>query len=237
MSWTTGSRLAALAAGVAAAAFLAGCGNGVEVGGPPVANGPQASPARPASPTAPTTRSADPTVTPTGSATSDRSDKPSAPDSSSKPSGAGTDGSGTKDATCTLADLDISVQTPAGGGAAGSQYVLLAFRNKSSDTCAIFGYPGVSFVGHHDGTQLGKPAVRNRARAHTVRLAPGATESSVLRIAQADNFDPKECQPTTADGFRVYPPGSYTAAYVPFTTSACQGNVAQLTVYPVGTKS
>ncbi|GAB3927473.1 hypothetical protein GCM10011575_10050 [Microlunatus endophyticus] len=243
--------------GVAAAAFLAACGNGVEVGGPAAGTSPQGSPtsaasrsadSESASPTAPaTTRSATPSKSPSSDAGSGKSEKPGKhrtsqkPDkpgdeTSSAPSNSGTDSGGI--ATCTLGDLDVTVDTPAGAGGAGSQYVLLGFTNTSPDPCAIYGYPGVSFVGHHNGTQLGKPAVRDRSQSpHTVRLAPGATESGLLQIAQAANFDPQKCQPTTSDGFRVYPPGSYTAAYVPFKASACQGKVAQLTVYPVGSKS
>jgi len=245
-------RFAALAVGVAAAAFLAACGNGVEVGGPAAGTSPQGSstsassgPADSASPSAPaTTRSATPSKSPSSDATSDKSEKPGkhhtshkpGKETSSAPTNGGTDSGAT--ATCTLGDLDVTVDTPAGAGGAGSQYVLLGFTNTSSDPCALYGYPGVSFVGHHNGTQLGKPAVRDRSQSpHTVRLAPGATESGLLQIAQAANFDPEKCQPTTSDGFRVYPPGSYTAAYVPFKASACQGKVAQLTVYPVGSKS
>jgi hypothetical protein len=117
--------------------------------------------------------------------------------------------------------------------------VLITFTDKAPRACTIYGFPGVSFVGFQNGTQLGRPAVRDRSSTpRTVRLAPGDTESALVQIAEAGNFGPERCQPTTSDGFRVYPPDSYSAAYVPFKTSACQGKkIAQLTVYPVGANS
>lgn len=159
---------------------------------------------------------------------------------STPPTGGGQNGPGNASVTeCGLGDLNIGVRTPAGGAAAGSQYVLISFRNSSQKPCTIYGYPGVSFVGFQNGTQLGKPAARNHAsNPQSVRLAPGSTKSALVQIAEAGNFPPQKCQPTTSDGFRVYPPDSYTAAYVPFKTSACQSKkVGQLTVYPVGVNS
>lgn len=102
----------------------------------------------------------------------------------------------------------------------------------------MYGYAGVSFVGNQDGTQLGRPAVRDHStEPQRVKLRTGETQTELLRIAAAGNFDPEECVPTTSDGFRIYPPSSYTAAYVEFKTDACQGKgVRQLSVYPVGTK-
>jgi hypothetical protein len=117
-------------------------------------------------------------------------------------------------------------------------YVLIDFTNTSAASCWMYGYAGVSFVGHHDGTQLGRPAARQHSQnPRRIRLDGGETISELLQIANAGNFAAKQCAPTTSDGFRIYPPASTTAAYVPFRTSACQGRkVTQLTVYPVGTK-
>jgi hypothetical protein len=102
----------------------------------------------------------------------------------------------------------------------------------------MYGYAGVSFVGQHNGTQLGKAATRQSSQsARRIRLDAGEKTSELLQIVNAGNFPAKQCAPTTADGFRIYPPASLTAAFVPFKTTACQGKgVAQLSVYPVGTK-
>jgi hypothetical protein len=245
--------MAALAVSAAAASWLVGCGNGVEVGGPAApASTVAVSPASPtsATPSEPDSPASSPSAkktAPSGKSTKDSGSGKSKGAGSDDNTGSGNSGGGTSKrgdsgganavTKCGLGDLNIGVRVPVGGGAAGSQYVLLTFTNKSSQACTIYGYAGVSFVGHQDGTQLGKPAVRDRSRAPaTVRLASGSTKSELLQIADAGNFDPKQCQPTTSDGFRVYPPDSYTAAYVPFKTAACQGKVAQLRVYPVGIK-
>lgn len=141
-------------------------------------------------------------------------------------------------ARCTLNDLRIGVNVPDGGGAAGSQYVMINFTNTSDTACMLKGYAGVSFVGHQDGTQLGEPARRtDRGHVGRVDLAPGAQVTELLQIANAGNFDADDCAPTTADGFRIYPPESYTAAYVPFEHQACQhGGIEQLTIYPIGAR-
>lgn len=170
-----------------------------------------------------------------GSGSSGGGGATSAPPTASSRPGSGHDSI----AKCDLGDLSIGIRTPADGAAAGSQYVLISFTNSSQAPCTVYGYPGVSFVGFQNGTQLGKPAVRNHAsNPQTVRLEPGSTKSALVQIAESGNFPPEKCQPTTSDGFRVYPPDSYSAAYVPFKTSACQSRkVAQLTVYPVGVNS
>ncbi|HEY9294496.1 MAG TPA: DUF4232 domain-containing protein [Microlunatus sp.] len=141
--------------------------------------------------------------------------------------------------TCRLADLRVGVRSPEGGGAAGSQYVLITFTNTSDGPCWMYGYAGVSFVGLQNGTQLGRPARRDRStEPNRIKLSAGEEKTELLQIANAGNWDPEECVPTTADGFRIYPPDSYTAAYVPFEIEACQSKqVRQLTVYPVGAKA
>lgn len=140
---------------------------------------------------------------------------------------------------CALDDLAIAARIPAGSGAAGSRYVLITFTNTTDASCWMYGYAGVSFVGNKDGTQLGKPAHRDRsAKPKRVKLSAGEVQTALLRIADAGNWDASECAPTTSDGFRIYPPGSYTSAYVKFATEVCQSkSVRQMTVYPVGIKS
>lgn len=99
------------------------------------------------------------------------------------------------------------------------------------------GHPGVSFVGKRNGTQLGAPAARTTTLTPRVLLRSHQATTALLRITDAGNYDPEQCAPTTSDGFRVYPPDSRTAAFVPFSTQACQrslGTEHQLTVSAVG---
>lgn len=131
--------------------------------------------------------------------------------------------------TCTVASLAGSI-TFGGGGGAGSQYRDLALRNTGAAACTLQGWPGVSFVGGGDGEQIGAAATLDRGSAHpTVTLAPGATAYAALRIVQAGNLAPGACTEQTPDGFRVYPPGSEQALFVPSTADrACSETSAHL---------
>ena len=163
------------------------------------------------------------------------------PDTNNEPGSVGSATSTASDPqrTCHLADLEVGVRSPEGGGAAGSQYVLITFANTSDSQCWMYGYAGVSLVGFQDGTRLGRPASRDHStKPNRIKLSVGDKKTELLQIADAGNWDPEKCVPTTADGFRIYPPASYTAAYVPFKIAACQSKkVSQLTVYPVGAKA
>lgn len=63
---------------------------------------------------------------------------------------------------CTTSELNISTGTQQ--GAAGSVLIDLNFTNAGSTDCTLHGFPGVSFVGMDNGTQIGAPAVRERRR-------------------------------------------------------------------------
>jgi hypothetical protein len=253
--------------GAASVMMLAGCGNGLQVAGPSGGSDtPVSTPSSSPEQSAGGDGSASASSSPTGAATAPSSGSASGPaddgssgaptstgsssdqPSSSESSSAATDGSSDQPSgpattarsavTCSLADLRVGIRPAPGGGAAGSGYALIDFTNKSGAPCWMYGYAGVSLVGHHDGTQLGQPAKRDRSQAaRRIRLDAGEKTSELLQIANAENFPAKQCAPTTADGFRIYPPASTAAAFVPFETTACQGRrVTQLTVYPVGTK-
>jgi hypothetical protein len=166
--------------------------------------------------------SSTPTATKTVTQTATPSDSSSPSDTtSSSPSSSSTDAAGgdtggnvSSGTLCTVAQLTGG--TAAGsGGAAGSNIIHLTFTNKSSTTCVLQGWPGVSFVGNGNGTQLGNPATLDRSAAHpTVTLKPGAVAVAPLKITQAANYDSAQCGPKAADGFRVYPPGSKASLYV-----------------------
>lgn len=116
---------------------------------------------------------------------------------------------------CTSANLTASISTDAGGGAAGSTYVSLVLTNKGTVACTLQGWPGVSFVGDGNGTQLGAAAQQDRASLHaTVTINAGKTAIAPLRVTDALNFPVSTCKPTTADGFRVYPPGEKYSMFI-----------------------
>lgn len=103
-----------------------------------------------------------------------------------------------------------------GGGAAGHSLPTIDLTNASDTTCTLTGYPGVSFVGDDNGTQLGAAATRDGSgpAATTVTLDPGAAASAQLDITRAENYSEADCAPQPADGLRIYPPDQDEALFV-----------------------
>lgn len=103
-------------------------------------------------------------------------------------------------------------------------------------SCTLHGRPGVSFVGHGNGTQLGAAADFDVSVATaTVTLAPGAAAHAALKITVAQNYDASTCQPSAIDGLRVYPPGETHALFVASTdyTACLSASIHLMTVQAV----
>jgi hypothetical protein len=110
---------------------------------------------------------------------------------------------------------------------------VLVLTNKGSTPCTLTGYPGVSFVGNGNGSQLGTAATRETGgiAITTLTLAPGAAAHAQLNITMAGNYDAATCKPKTADGLRVYPPDETNSVFVATTTyTACQSTTIVLIV-------
>jgi hypothetical protein len=131
---------------------------------------------------------------------------------------------------------NLSVEVEHQSGAAGSRYSNILFTNTGSAECALSGYPGVSVVGHGNGTQLGAPADRNAADGlATVRLEPGSTAIAVLQETNInDNGGPLagSCDVETGDGYRIYPPHSFDAVFVEESVAACASGTVWMHVGP-----
>ncbi|HEV7208186.1 MAG TPA: DUF4232 domain-containing protein [Mycobacteriales bacterium] len=106
-------------------------------------------------------------------------------------------------------------------GTAGSIVTELHFTNAGTAPCTLFGYPGVSFLSAA-GSQVGAPAARDERPAATVTLAPGATASTNMAVAEAGNYPPSFCTPQTATQLRVFPPGETVATTVALPGSGVQ---------------
>jgi hypothetical protein len=125
---------------------------------------------------------------------------------------------------CVASQLTVTLG-PGSGGGAGHQYPVLVFTNKGATACTLSGFPGVSFVGNSNGTQLGAAATREAAGIPVTRLtvAPGASAHAQLNITNAGNYDAATCNPKVADGIRVYPPDETHSLFVASTSyTACQ---------------
>ncbi len=96
------------------------------------------------------------------------------------------------------------------------------FTNRSSTSCSLRGYPGLSSVAR-PGRQVGSPATRERGGRPiaTVVLRPGGVASAAYGQADALNFPKSVCHPVTALGLRVYPPNLTLARYLPLKHLAC----------------
>jgi hypothetical protein len=140
-------------------------------------------------------------------------------------------------ATCRTSGLRITVDNLQADGAAGSTYYPLDFTNTTTAACELNGYPGVSFVTAPDGggAQIGEAAARNPEFGPVrYRLPPDGEAHAWLQVGTSGNFPASTCQPVTAHGLRVYPPGETEAGYVRQDFPACSGDGAQLlTIMPV----
>ena len=165
---------------------------------------------------------------PTSSSTSPGASTPAAGPSSRSSASAGL-------AACITSALLVSLDSNQGGGAAGSTYLPINFTNTSGARCALYGYPGVSFVTGPGGTQIGAAATRAPgALSVSVTLAAHATAHAWLQVVEAGNYPASTCHPVTAHWLKVYPPGNTAASYIGHSFPACSsGKATVLTVMPV----
>jgi hypothetical protein len=178
---------------------VAACGGGGNGGG-------QTNPSADTQPTVTATATQTATATETATATSSATSTP-------------TGGGGTP--TCATAGLKIGYADDKGGGGAGSVMGTFTLTNTGSASCTLRGFPGVSFVGGGNGTQVGAPATRTGDAVTTRTLAAGKSATVALRRTQPGNYG-SSCKETKVDGFRVYPPESTASAFVAFKTTGCK---------------
>ena len=133
---------------------------------------------------------------------------------------------------CRNAQLRLSLGTE--GAAAGNRYTPLVFTNTSSTPCTLSGHPGVSYVAGDKGVQVGASATRDPGTIKTVTLAAGGSASALIHEANYQNFEPSVCKPVTTRGFRVYPPGSKAAFFVPRPAKECSGTKLPGTALSIG---
>jgi hypothetical protein len=111
---------------------------------------------------------------------------------------------------------------PGSGSGMNQQHVAIILTNTGTAPCTLQGWPGVSLVGNGNGTQLGAAAQFDRSAPHpTVTVDPGGQVQAPLDYVNASVYDPAECSQATADGLRVYPPGSKTSLFIADQLAAC----------------
>lgn len=213
-------RLALAGSAAALALVLAGCSAGAGTG-TGIAQQPGSS--------ASGSPSEAPPATPSESAAPSTSVPPSASPSVSPGASAEPSPTSLRSSRCTSAHLTLSL-TAGDGGAAGSVLPYLVLTNTGAQRCTLQGWPGVSFVGEGNGTQLGAAGDFDRSSPHgTVTLDPGGSAHAPLKIAHAENYSAGTCDPVTADGLRVYPPGETRSLFVASTDlTACRSDSVHL---------
>lgn len=128
------------------------------------------------------------------------------------PAGTGASAAG---ARCATSQLSGSV-ADGGGSSAGATRVAIILRNTGAQSCTLQGWPGISFVGGGNGTQIGNAATLDRSTPHqTLTLRPSGEVQAVVTVRDAGDWDSATCHPRVTDGFRVIPPGSRQALFVP----------------------
>lgn len=120
---------------------------------------------------------------------------------------------------CTKNHL-ITKYRPGDSGMSHS-YGRIVLRNISVQRCFIRGYGGLSYVGKGNGTQIGAPADRVRARIPTTILKPGDQVRSEISETSAAAYPAKRCRPVEVDGFRVYAPDETRSWYIEHPTTGC----------------
>ena len=127
---------------------------------------------------------------------------------------------------CTNAELVASYR---GGDAATShRFGRIVLRNTSEQACRIQGYGGLSYVGGHDGTQVGAAATRTPSRTPQVVVRPGQRVFSPVAETLAAPYPRRTCRPAHVDGFRVYLPDETRSQFVPHPTTGCRNSDVEL---------
>jgi len=215
------ARLATLALGLTAASGMTACtsgGSGTTAGQTPSEVTVTRTTTAPATTdsgiTSPTASSSTP---PPGAATA----TPSGATTGGAAAPAGKDQAASGLPTCQPSWMRITISPKQGGAAMGSYAMRMQATNIGTSQCVTQGYPGVALVAAGTGKQLGAAADRDPvAPGPMMRLEPGKTAVSQIRVSQAANYGPT-CGLTQAAGFRVYLPGTTAAAYLPYAVAAC----------------
>ncbi|MBA6435872.1 DUF4232 domain-containing protein [Streptomyces sp. GMR22] len=131
---------------------------------------------------------------------------------------------------CSKAQLTLSVGRMDIG--AGNVYLPLVFTNRSTTTCTLTGYPGVSLL-DSTGAVIGDPATRRGPTRPPVSLPPGASASSSLHTLN-EGMNDTPCRRAAAR-IRVYPPDSFDAMNVSARSFRVCGGVFEVETMQSGT--
>jgi hypothetical protein len=137
--------------------------------------------------------------------------------------------------------------TSSTGTSSTGTYYTLEFTNVSRQVCSLYGYPEVSayltsqtVAGQLGGNSpVGSAAIRDTSvRPQQVRLEPGETAHSLLRVTETGSSQPAACLRVTAKELRVTLPHQRQSAFVPVHIPVCaKKGHASLSVEAIQTRS
>jgi hypothetical protein len=143
-------------------------------------------------------------------------------DQGSAGNGSGGSGESGNADRCTTAELRGSVRD--GDAATGHRHKDVLLTSTGARSCALRGFPGVSYVAGDDGRQVGPSAAMVGGYGDPVVIAPGQAVAAPISETVAEMFDPSACMPTAVRGLRIYPPGDTAALYIPDPGTGCAGD-------------
>jgi hypothetical protein len=130
---------------------------------------------------------------------------------------------------CTGANYTVSILGTE--GAAGTSEVTFGFRNTSSATCTLTGYPGIQLLGA-GGTDIATNTVAGGGDSFTsfapttVEVAGGAT--AFFNMGYSDVTTGTETSCPTATALQVTPPGTSTPLQVSGQFEVCNGGTVNV---------
>lgn len=173
---------------------------------------------------------------PAASATPAQTDPPSGPAAASPAATTGT-GAGTRSGACSFDHLSASIggqdgQPRGAKDTMNQHHVSVVLHNTGSTSCTVQGWPGVSFVGHGNGTQVGGAAtlVRNVPDPTVTLKSGGSAQAYLVVLSTSTLADPSKCTQAQVDGLRIYPPGSKQSFFVKASVETTGGVCAEKSI-------
>jgi hypothetical protein len=127
---------------------------------------------------------------------------------------------------CHSSDLSLKIGT--GGAGAGTYHTNLVLTDKSTHSCTLYGYPGVSWVAGDNGTQVNDPFERESGTKKTITLKPGGVAHVVLVTHSALAYPTEKCKPVQVRGLRIYPPDETASIFLSRPTTECSAKGVNL---------
>ncbi len=131
---------------------------------------------------------------------------------------------------CATGQLSITAYQGSGGG--GQEAVVVVFHNRSTTTCQLIGYPTAWFV-NSSGTRISAVSINQAAPTpQPVTLAPGGQAATTVTTQNPSVPSASYCQPESASGIDVTPPGQTNSLYASTTITICTAH-SNVTTTPI----